>query len=161
MLMAELAALTKSRGMSLHDKLDSLYWQHGYHAERLITQTMPGSEGMSRMQTLMQKFRDSPPQSLGGVAVKGLRDYKNLQWIPVGGTPQPLEGPKGDLVIFDLVEKGNYVAARPSGTEPKVKFYMFTYVAPEQLANLQSAATEMQARLDQFQADLEAFADLA
>ncbi|MCA9151591.1 MAG: phospho-sugar mutase, partial [Planctomycetales bacterium] len=160
MLMAELAALCKSRGQSLHEKLESLFWQHGYHAERLITQTMPGSEGMARMQSLMEQFRTSPPKSLGGIAVKGLRDYKNLQWIPMGGAAEPLDGPKGDLVIFDLVEPGNYVAARPSGTEPKVKFYMFTYIAPEQLANLDAAKAEMNDRLNQFQADLEAFAGL-
>ena len=63
MLMAELAALTKSRKQSLHEKLDSLYWQHGYHAERLMTQTMPGSEGMTRMQALDGEVsqRSAPP----------------------------------------------------------------------------------------------------
>ena len=77
----------------------------------------------------------------------------------MGGEPAPLVGPKGDLVIFDLAATGNYVAARPSGTEPKIKFYMFTYVAPEQLSSLELAADEMSARLDRFQADLEAFAE--
>jgi phosphoglucomutase/phosphomannomutase len=95
---------------------------------------------------------------LGGIAVKGLRDYKQNQWIPVGGTPEPLAGPTGDLVIFDLAETGNYVAARPSGTEPKVKFYMFTYIPPEQLASLEFAREESNQRLDQFEADLEKFA---
>ncbi len=158
MLMAELAAVAKAKGQSLHQKLDALYWQHGYHAERLMTQTMPGSEGMARMQALMAKFRSDPPQQLGGVDVKGVRDYEQGRWIPRGGTPEPLVGPKGDLVIFDLAETGNYVAARPSGTEPKVKFYMFTYVAPEQLADLELARQAMSDRLDQFQVDLEQFA---
>ena len=61
-------------------------------------------------------------------------------------------------MIFDLAETGNYVAARPSGTEPKVKFYMFTYVAPEQLADLDDAKAAMDQRLTEFEADLEAFA---
>jgi phosphoglucomutase/phosphomannomutase len=158
MLMAELAALTKSRRQSLHEKLDALYWQHGYHSERLMTQQMPGSEGMVRMQELMEKFRLDPPRTLGGIAVSGLRDYKHGQYVPLGGTARPLIGPINDMVIFDLASAGNYVAARPSGTEPKVKFYMFTYVAPEQLADLNQAKAEMDQRLAQFRADLEAFA---
>jgi len=159
MLMAELAAHVKAQKLTLHQKLESLYWQHGYHAERLMTQTMPGSEGMARMQALMEKFRKAPPRQLGGLAVKTVRDYEQGQRITVGGAVEPLEGPRGDLVIFDLAETGNYVAARPSGTEPKVKFYMFTCVAPEQLASLEFAAEEMQARLDGFQKDLQAFAE--
>ncbi len=159
MLMAELAAHVKAQKLSLHQKLESLYWQHGYHAERLMTQTMPGSEGMARMQALMEKFRKAPPRQLGGLAVKTVRDYEQGQRITVGGAVEPLSGPRGDLVIFDLAETGNYVAARPSGTEPKVKFYMFTCVAPEQLSSLEDAAAEMQARLDGFQKDLQAFAE--
>ena len=159
MLMAELAAHVKAQKLSLHQKLESLYWQHGYHAERLMTQTMPGSEGMARMQALMEKFRQAPPRQLGGLAVKTVRDYEQGQRITVGGAVEPLSGPRGDLVIFDLAETGNYVAARPSGTEPKVKFYMFTCVAPEQLSSLEDAAAEMQTRLDGFQKDLQAFAE--
>jgi phosphoglucomutase/phosphomannomutase len=158
MLMAELAAVSKARVQSLHERLEALFWQHGYHAERLVTQTMPGSEGMARMKRLMEKFRRDPPRTLGGLTVKGIRDYETLQWLPLGAPTEPLVGPHGDLVIFDLVAQGNYVAARPSGTEPKVKFYMFTFVAPEQLASLDQAQGEMRERLDRFQLDLERFA---
>ena len=70
----------------------------------------------------------------------------------------PLEGPSADLVIMDLLDDGNYVAARPSGTEPKVKFYMFAYVPAEQLADLEATKQEMSARLDAMQVDLERFA---
>ncbi len=66
MLMAELAAAVGDRGQSLHEKLESLFWQHGYHAEGLINQQMPGSEGMTRMKALMSKFRTAPPEALGG-----------------------------------------------------------------------------------------------
>ena len=65
----------------------------------------------------------------------------------------------GNMVVFDLAEPGNFVAARPSGTEPKVKFYLFTFVPPELLADLQDAREEMAARLDAMQADLAAFAE--
>lgn len=159
MLMSELAATCKANGQSLHEKLESLFWQHGYHAERLMTQQMPGSEGMARMQALMSKFRSDPPESIGGLKVSAVRDYKNNTRKIVGGETEPLAGPIGDLILLDLAETGNYIAARPSGTEPKVKFYMFTYVAPEQLAHLEMTAEEMESRLDAFQQDLANFAE--
>jgi phosphoglucomutase/phosphomannomutase len=160
LLMAELAARVKANGRSLHDQLDALYWQHGYHAEALMTQTLPGSEGMVRMQALMEKFREDPPATLGGLNVTGLRDYMTGEHRRRGGETQPLSGPRGDVVIFDLAEPGNYVAARPSGTEPKVKFYLFTYVPPELLADLDDAKRAMDKRLSDMRADLGAFAEI-
>lgn len=159
MLMAELAAVCKANGQTVHEKLDALFWQHGFHAERLMTQQMPGSEGMTRMQALMSRFRSDPPSKLGGSPVAVVRDYQNGTRTPFGSNPEPMECPKGDLVFLDLAEEGNYVAARPSGTEPKVKFYMFTYVAPEQLADLDLSRQEMSDRLDAIQDDLRSFAE--
>jgi len=160
MLMAELAANVKASGKSLHDKLDSLFWQHGYHGENLLNVTMTGSAGMTRMQTLMQNFRTAPPQSLGGIAVARIRDYAALT-STAGGKSVPLDAPKADMVILDLAAEGNYVAVRPSGTEPKVKFYMFTYVPAEQLHNLAETKAEMNSRMQQFEADLKAYAERA
>ncbi len=77
MLLAELAAGVKSQNKSLDERLDSLYWQHGYHAEHLINQTMTGSEGMARMQQLMRALRESPPRQLAGLEVAAVRDYQN------------------------------------------------------------------------------------
>ena len=88
-----------------------------------------------------------------------VRDYQNNTITNAQGRSQPLEGPLGNLVILDLAEEGNYVAVRPSGTEPKVKFYMFTFVPAEQLADLDSARSDMERRLDQFTADLRQVAD--
>ena len=69
-----------------------------------------------------------------------IRDYeRQTVTLDAGGKPQPLAGPQGDMVILDLATEGNYVACRPSGTEPKIKFYMFAYKPPEQLANLDAA----------------------
>jgi phosphomannomutase len=161
MLMAELAAHCKEQKKTLHEKLDSLYWQHGYHGERVLNVTMPGSVGMARMQSLMGNFRTSPPETLGGIKVKQVRDYKNLTTTPVGGSPVPLDAPPADMVILDLAEEGNYIAVRPSGTEPKVKFYMFTYVPAEQLADLDRTKEEMLVRMQAFEADLKAFAEKA
>jgi len=159
MLMSELAARVKAAGLSLHDKLDALYWQHGYHAERLMTQKMPGSEGMARMQALMTRLREQPPAEIAGLKVSGVRDYLHGRTILPDGSAQPLAGPTGNIIIIDLDEPGNYVAARPSGTEPKVKFYMFTYVAPEMLADMQLARDEMQQRLDGMQTSLSEIAE--
>lgn len=158
MLMAELAADCKSKGESLHDRLDTLYNRHGYHAERLVTQKMEGSEGMALMKKLMQQFRTSPPTALAGLPVKQVRDYGANQIIAADQSTTPLDGPTGDLVIMDLAEEGNYVAARPSGTEPKVKFYMFTYVSADDFDDLANVKEAMELRLDGMQKDLEAFA---
>ena len=98
---------------------------------------------------------------LGGIKVKQVRDYKSLTVTPLGGSPAKLEAPPADMVILELAEEGNYVAVRPSGTEPKVKFYMFTYVPAEQLADLGRTKEEMSARMQAFEIDLKAFAEKA
>jgi phosphoglucomutase/phosphomannomutase len=159
MLLSELAAQCRAQGKTLHTKLEALYWQHGYHAERLVNLTMTGSQGMARMQALMERFRVAPPAMLAGMPVAQTRDYGSLVTIRPGGERGSLAGPQGDLVMLDLAEAGNYIAVRPSGTEPKVKFYMFTYVPAEQLADLQLAADAMERRLDLLAAELQQIAD--
>lgn len=161
MLMAELAANVKASGKTMLEKLESLYWQHGYHGERLLNVTMTGSAGMDRMKALMQNFRTNPPTELGGIKVKQVRDYQSLTTLTVGGGTAALDAPKADMVILDLAEEGNYIAVRPSGTEPKVKFYMFTYVPAEQLHNLDTTRDEMSERMQAFEQDLKNYADKA
>jgi phosphoglucomutase/phosphomannomutase len=146
MLMAELAAQVKASGKTLFDRLEALYWQHGYHGDRQVSIFMTGSAGMARMQALMQMLRTNPPKSLGGIPVRQVRDYLKLT-------------PHGDMIILDLAEEGHYVAVRPSGTEPKVKFYLFTFVPAEQLHLLDAARQEMDVRLAAIEADLRALAD--
>jgi len=158
LLMSCLAAKLKAEGKSLHEKLDDLFWQHGYHAEDLINQKMEGSAGMEAMQQLMTAFRERPPESLGGMPVQRVRDYKNSR-IVAGGQQQPLDGPVGDLVILDLAQEGNYVAVRPSGTEPKVKFYLFAYTPAEQLHDLETTKEETAALLASVAGDLKQFVD--
>jgi phosphoglucomutase/phosphomannomutase len=157
MLMAELAAQIKAEGHSLHEKLDAIYWQYGYHAESQISVVMPGSQGMEQMAALMAKFRDKPPRTLAGLKVVKVRDYLNLTEHAPGSAKTPLDGPRGDMVMLDLSAEGTYVAVRPSGTEPKVKYYMFTYEPAEQLANLEDAKARHAARLEQLGRDLTAF----
>ena len=153
-LIAELAAELREEGKSLHEKLDALYWQHGCHAERLLNVKMEGSAGMQKMVELMQSLRESPPSQIGGMPVAALRDYESQTLIRSGGERSPLPGPQGNLVILDLEEAGNYVAVRPSGTEPKVKFYLFGFTPAEQLADLEDAKTQLSQRLDALSGDL-------
>lgn len=159
LLMCELAAACKAEGQSLHEKLESLYWQHGYHAENLLNIFMKGSDGMKRTTALMAKFRSDPPETIGGLKVTRVRDYDSLTAFAPGSAAEPFEGPKGNVVVLDLEEEGNYVAVRPSGTEPKVKFYMFTYRPAEQLHDLDAVGDDMKQRLASFETDLQAFAD--
>ena len=158
MLLAEAAARAKSEGQTMHQKLQSLYSKHGYHLERLVTQKMAGSEGMAKMKTLMARFRSDPPKSVGGMQVAGVRDYQNNKVLRPDGSTEPLDGPTGDMVIIDL-EPGNYVAVRPSGTEPKVKFYVFAYVPADQLSDLAATEKQVDERLGAFAKDLQAFAN--
>ena len=158
-LLAELAAAVKAQGQTLHQKLDALYWQFGYHGERLFTQAMPGSEGMRRIKKVMAAFRDRPPRQLAGLPVSCVRDYLKQSSTVPGGSPEPLAGPRGDMIILDLAAEGNYVAVRPSGTEPKVKFYMFTYQPAELIADLDDTRDEMICRLENLQHDLAAFVE--
>jgi phosphoglucomutase/phosphomannomutase len=162
LLLCELAAKLKDAGQTLHEKLDALFWQHGAHAERTISVLMPGSEGMFRMQEVMTAFRENPPAEIGGDRVAQIRDYERQALISCATgsarAPKPLIGPKGDLIFLDLATEGNYVACRPSGTEPKIKFYLFAFTPPEQLAHLERAKSELQQRLNSMEADLRKFA---
>ena len=158
MLLAQFAAQCKANGQSLHEKMDELYMQYGFHGERLATQRMEGSEGMAMMKKLMALLRSDPPSQLAGINVAAVRDYKANTITKTGSSPEPLEGPNGDLVIIDLELEGNYIAVRPSGTEPKVKYYMFTYVPADEILSLNATKLEMQERIEQLQSDLESFA---
>ena len=160
MLMCELAAEVKAKGISLHDLLCDLYRKHGLHRETLINLVMEGSEGMAAMKRLMQAFRDAPPRQLAGIDVAGKRDYAaGTNTNTASGESLPLEGPTGDLVILDLAEEGNYVAVRPSGTEPKIKLYVFTRLAREESTNLDAASDKLDRRLQQLEQDVRAYAD--
>ncbi len=144
MLTAEMAAAAKAAGETLHERLDRLFWQHGYHAERTLNRQMEGAAGMATMKRLLQRFRTAPPDSLGGLALTG-EPADSQRNVP------------SDMVMLRLAETGNFVVVRPSGTEPKVKLYLFTFVPAEQLADLEQTQLDMNQRLDAIEADLQAF----
>lgn len=159
MLMCELAAELKTRQMSMHDYLCDLYHKHGYHRETLINLVMEGSEGMAAIKRLMKSFRESPPRQLAGIPVVWIRDYAAGTITDViSGATESMVGPTGDLVILDLADEGNYVAVRPSGTEPKIKLYVFTRISPEESADLDKASEALIQRLGQLDKDVRNFA---
>ncbi|TWT69228.1 phospho-sugar mutase [Crateriforma conspicua] len=159
MLISELAAELKAAGKSMHEYLNDLYRQHGLHRESLVNVFMEGSEGMAAMQRLMAAFRSDPPKSLASIDVAAVRDYQaNTTTSIADGSTSPLAGPNGNLIIMDLADEGNYVAVRPSGTEPKVKFYMFTRLSPELSQDLGQAGKTLDERVASLEADIRAFA---
>jgi phosphoglucomutase len=158
MLLAELAAQLKQQGRTVAQHLETLYRQHGYFAEHLINVQMEGSEGMGRMARLMQQLRTSPPKELAGLKVMQVRDYEHQQVIGSDGTRGPLQGPKGDMIFLDL-DAGNQVAVRPSGTEPKVKFYLFTNLSAAQSQQLEQARKQLADRIAQVSAACRSYVD--
>lgn len=159
MLMGELAAELKSQGKSMHDMLCDLHHKHGCHRETLINLVMEGSEGMAAMQRLMQSFRQSPPAAVAGIQIVRIRDYGNGTIRDVeSGTESPLDGPCGNLIILDLADEGNYVAVRPSGTEPKIKLYVFTRLTPAESTDLDQANEMLQQRIDLLESDMRTYA---
>lgn len=158
MLMSELAAECYANGISIHQKMDDLYRQHGYHGERLATIRMEGSDGMRRMQDLMDRLRSDGPTQIGGLKITATRDYLKSEIRTADGNVTKLDGPVDNLIVLETEIAGNYVAVRPSGTEPKVKMYMFTFVPPDSMTDLVQSKAEMQKRLDAFAEDIGAFA---
>jgi phosphoglucomutase/phosphomannomutase len=136
-----------------------MHHKYGYHREHLINLFMEGSEGMAAMQRLMQSFRTSPPATLAGIQVAQIRDYSvGTITDTATGNPSPLAGPTGDLVIMDLADEGNYVAVRPSGTEPKIKLYVFTRLSPAESQDLDQASAILESRIKALEADVRAYA---
>jgi phosphomannomutase len=178
LLLAELTAALKAQGTTLHQQLDAIFCTHGCHLERQVAITLPGAAGMDRMREIMATLRTQPPAALGGLPVSRVRDYGSLTTSTPGAAAVSFAGAKGDLVMFDLADPvtpaarltaaeiaaghfpalANCVAARPSGTEPKIKFYLFAVAAPcsqHELAETKSTLTQ---RLDALERDLRALA---
>lgn len=122
-LLCEMAAYEKNKGRSLYDKLVDMYLQYGLYKEDLVSITKKGMNGVAEIAAMMQGYRDNPPTILDGVAVTELLDYdmqagKNL----ATGESWKIDLPKSNVLQFVLVD-GSKISARPSGTEPKIKFY--------------------------------------
>ena len=122
LMLAEACAFYKQQGKDLVDVLDSLYDRHGTYEESQVALTLSGEAGALRIKEILQNLRENAPTSIDGVKVVRIEDYKEAV-IKEGDTTQPLTGfTKSDVLKYYL-EDGSWIAVRPSGTEPKCKFY--------------------------------------
>ena len=164
LLMAQLAADLKDRGLTLHQRLSELLQEHGVYLEDLINVQMEGSEGMANMKKLMQAFRDAPPSSIAGLPVVAVRDYGKRTRRKPDGTLEPLNAPSSNMLILDLGSpgstspSGNAIAVRPSGTEPKIKFYLFGHEAIPASGSLESTLKLVSDRIGAMKTDIKKLA---
>lgn len=122
-ILCEMAAYEKNKGRSLYEKLLQLYTQHGYYQEDLISITKKGMNGQQEIAAMMERFRNQPPQQLGGSKVVELLDYqKQVKTNLQTGATENIGLPKSNVLQF-ITDDGSKISARPSGTEPKIKFY--------------------------------------
>jgi phosphoglucomutase len=123
-LTAEMTLYWRSKGKGLPERLDELYRAHGYWQELGISKYFQGPEGPAIMKGIMDEYRKHPPQTLGDIRVEKVRDIRESVWkYPQDpARREPVDLPKSDVLQFYL-EDGTVVSARPSGTEPKIKFY--------------------------------------
>jgi phosphoglucomutase len=125
-LFAEVCAYAKSRGLTVDAYLDEIYAEYGFYLEKNGTLTFEGADGAAKIAKLATSYAKQAPKQMDGVAVTGARDFKSQTFKDVEGDTLPKES----MVIFDLAD-GRRVAVRPSGTEPKIKFYMFARRDPK------------------------------
>lgn len=134
LLLLELAAELQAEGRTLLDRLDELYCQHGYYYETQHSEACPPPRGHELRQALMRRFRENPPHELGGVALSRVRDYlrHEVRALPENTPVEPLPQPESDLLFFESADPATRlaIAVRPSGTEPKIKFYLFAHAMP-------------------------------
>lgn len=143
LLLTEVAAHFKSEGKTLYDGLQSLYDKHGYYLEKTISVTIAGLEGPAKIKALLDTLRSEAPTELGGLAVAVAQDFAVNEQETATGEKSAIGLPTSNVLKY-LLEDGSWVAVRPSGTEPKVKFYMGVKAttkeeAEEKLTALQAA----------------------
>lgn len=128
MLIAEMAAYYKTKGKSLYEALQDIYKKYGYYAEKTMSYTMPGKDGMEKMAAILSGLRENPPTVVNGMNVVKTTDYQEQIITNNDGSTEPLTGlPKSNVLRYDLSDGKSYFIVRPSGTEPKIKLYLGTY----------------------------------
>lgn len=124
LLCAEMAAHYKARGMNLYEALTELYDQYGYYKEDLISVTLKGKEGVERIQSFMAQLREQPFTSIGGLTVECVEDYEaQTRYLHLEQKEERIQLPVSNVLKYHL-ENNCWVCVRPSGTEPKLKFYI-------------------------------------
>lgn len=122
-LLCEMAAYEKEKGRSLYEKMIDLYVQYGFYKEKLISITKKGMDGQQQIAAMMEGYRNNPPKTINGSPVVKLLDYELRKGTnPQTGEEWAIDLPKSNVLQF-ILEDGTSISARPSGTEPKIKFY--------------------------------------
>ena len=122
LLISEVACACMAEGITLYDRVQQIYREYGYYVENVVSTTLPGKDGLTRMKEIMAGLRNNPPKEIAGLKVTAVRDY--LKGIRTeNGREEPTGLPVSDVLYFEL-EKGCWVCVRPSGTEPKIKLYV-------------------------------------
>ena len=122
-LLAEVAAYYKKQGKTLYDGLQDIFEEYGYFMEKTISVTMSGLEGPAKINQIMNKFRTEAPSEFAGVPVIQTEDFKLLTRVGLDGNLEKMTTPPSDVLKY-MMEDTSWVAVRPSGTEPKIKFYI-------------------------------------
>ncbi|HEY9053579.1 MAG TPA: phospho-sugar mutase, partial [Rectinemataceae bacterium] len=154
-LTAEMSLYWRSKGKSLLDRLEELYAEYGYYEEKGISKYFEGPSGMGIMASIMAGYRAKQPTALGGIPVVSIKDFStSLSWIPGSETRQKIDMPASDVLQWRLSD-GTVVTVRPSGTEPKIKFYILcrTEVGA---GGLEAARTASAAKVASIMADIKA-----
>ena len=123
-LLAEICAFAKDQGKTLYDLLMGIYLEYGFSKEQTVNVVRPGKTGQDEIKQMMSDFRQNPPTELGGSKIVLWKDYKTLEGKNADGTVEKLDMPDTSNVLQWFCEDGTKVSVRPSGTEPKIKFYV-------------------------------------
>lgn len=153
-MIAEMVAFAKDKGLSLFDLMIEIYKQFGFYKEDLISITKKGKTGAEEIQAMMAGFRSNPPQTIAGSKVVKVMDYKESTTLDVAsGVKTPIDMEKSNVLQF-LTEDGMKVSARPSGTEPKIKFYFSVNEPLIQAADFEATEARLNAKISQIISDL-------
>ena len=147
LVVAELAAYYRSRGLTLADGIEEIYKEYGYFAEKTISVTLSGVDGAEQIKAIMAKFRDNGPKDFNATAISVTEDFKAQTSTAADGTVTGLTTPPSDVLKYTLAD-GSWIAVRPSGTEPKIKFY---------IAVVGDSNEDAQAKIAAIEAEINAF----
>ena len=147
LVVAELAAYYRSRGLTLADGIEEIYKEYGYYAEKTISVTLSGVDGAGQIKAIMAKFRNNAPKEWNATAITVVEDFKAQTATAADGTVTNLTTPPSDVLKYTLAD-GSWIAVRPSGTEPKIKFY---------IAVVGETNEESQAKIANIEAEINAF----
>ncbi|MFM7358286.1 MAG: phospho-sugar mutase [Sediminibacterium sp.] len=153
-LLCEMAAYEKNMGRSLFEKLIELYIEYGFYYESLISITKKGMNGQKEIAAMMENYRNQPPAELAGARVVQLLDYQLQQATDlVTGERKPIALPKSNVLQF-ITSDGSKISARPSGTEPKIKFYFSVNSSLNSKEQYETVLEQLKARIDHIIRDM-------